>query len=73
MASGIRDSGYAQLSDEDHCTIAIRMLRHDFLSQPPDRQRETLARVRQLLGDERRRKQNQPSYLMLHHEEIYGI
>ena len=56
MAGGIKDSGYAQLSGEEHRGIAIRTLRAQFLAQPPERQAETLVRVRSLLEEEQRRK-----------------
>lgn len=66
-------STYPQLTGTQHSSFAIRMQREQFEAQPPDRQAETLERVRLLLQDEQRRKQNQPSYLMQHAKEIYGI
>lgn len=66
-------SGYPQLSAAQHQDYAIRALRAAFLAQPPQRQAETRARVQLLLEAERRRKQNQPSYLMQHAKEIYGL
>ncbi len=66
-------SPYPSLSTGQCESIAVRNLRAQFLGQSPDQQRETLERVQRLLEDERRRQQNQPSYLMKHHEEIYGL
>lgn len=67
-----RDAGYAQLSAGQCESIAVRMLRDDFLAQSEAKRRETIARVQRLLEAERRRKQNQPSWLKRHAKEIYG-
>lgn len=67
-----RDGGYATLTSGQCESIAVRMLRDDFLAQPEAKRRETIERVRRLLDHETRRKQNQPSWLKRHAREIYG-
>lgn len=64
--------GYAQLTGGECLAFAIERQRDDYLAQPEERRAETIARVRRLLNDEARRKQNQPSYLKTHAKQIYG-
>lgn len=67
-----RDAGYAQMTPAQMLDFAIDRLRADFLAQPEAKRRETIARVQRLLEAERRRKQNQPSWLKQHYRKIYG-
>lgn len=65
-------SAYPSLSSAQCESIAVRMLRDDFLAQPEAKRAATLARVQRLLAAETARKQNQPSWLKRHAREIYG-
>lgn len=65
------DHGYPQLTKAQHHAYAVRALRAQFAAQPPDVQAITRAHVAALLDAETRRGQNQPSWLMQHHQEIY--
>lgn len=68
----MNDHGYAQFTPSQCLSFAIERLRAEYLAQPEAIRAQTIARVRQLLDDERRRKQNQPSYLKQHAKQIYG-
>lgn len=54
-----------------HTAFAIKQQRRQFQAQPPQLQREQLARVLRLLEAERRRRQAQPSYLMRYWRRFY--
>jgi hypothetical protein len=61
-----------ELGEGYHASFAVRM-RAEFLAQPPELRRETLARVRRLLVDEAAREQGQPSALRRIAKDVYGL
>jgi hypothetical protein len=59
-------------TDSNVALVSRRLLRAEFLSNPPHIQAQRRERVRQLLLAEAQRNQKSHSYLWQHAKEIYG-
>lgn len=54
-------------ADNDDLSFAVRVMRADFQAQPPDKQRETMERVQQLVTAQPQ------SYLARHWTDFYRL